>query len=256
MSSGDNFFSPEVFNEATAEIMQRRAAPLAKGADGEAWSRQFASDLTASMNSYMTRNYRDLFERLDVLDAAKGVIMVRLENVSTRPVEEVKVDVNGGQLFMEGPVATSRFRSLGTKLLRIPAIKPGEKSEFYILTTQDMSPGGTGPRVQVSSKDQAFPIVVHAQGAPVQPTLKAVGWIAFATLYVALIVAGLGVKALSLTGVRFGLLTPARAAEHVSEQAAPAPAPAFETPAPVPARPAAPPRTETELKAWQGPRSP
>ena len=244
---GDPFFKPNVFSEATAEIMQQRAAPLAKGTDSATWSQQFASDLTMSMNNYMSRNYSDLFNRLEVIQAAKGAVLVRIENVSSKPVEEVKIDVNGGQVFMEGSVDASRFRSLGTKLLRIPVIKPGEKNDFYVLTTQDMSLGGTGPRVQVSSKDQTFPIVVHAQDAPLQPTTQAAGWIAFATLYATLILGGLSVKMLSFMGLRFGVLT-----ENMAVAAA---LPGTVTPTPAQAPRSDMPRSAAELKAWQGPKS-
>ena len=242
VSSIDKFFSQDIFDQAVAEIMQRQPAPLAKGADGGAWSQALASDLTASLNNYMARRYRDSLERLDVSSQAKGLVLVRIENISGAPVEDFRVEVNGGQLFMEGPAPTVKLRSLGARAMRIPAIAPGEKADLFVLTTEAIG-GSIAPHVLVSSKGQPFPIVMHAQDEPAGAMLKAAAWVAFGTLYMALILTGLGLKALSLMGVRFGVL--------VTEKSAPTAAPASSVSpslAPAQSTPAAP-------ETWQRPQA-
>lgn len=242
----DNFFAPEVLSEAVRAITARQAPPFAKGADRDAWSREFASDLMLSLNDHMGRRYRDSLQRLDVANEAKGLVLVRLENVSKAPIEEIRVEVTGGQLFME---MTGKFRSLGTRALRLGTLGAGEKIDLSVLTTQDMSLNGEGPRVRVSAKDQQFPVVVHAQNAPLWPAQLNPKWIAFTVVYLALILAGLGVGTLSLMGMRWSL--PARVKKvspSVDVRDDPAPAP---QPVPPPA-----PLTPTETAAWRRPGSP
>lgn len=249
-SAVDNFFAQDVFREAVAAFAGRQ--PLPKGVDSEAWRQEAAISLTASANDYMARRYGDALQRMGVANDARGVVLVRIENVSAAPVEEIRLEVTGGQLFMEGPAATPKLRSLGTRAMRVGALQPGGKAEFFALTTQDMSPDGAGPAVKVTAKDQTFPVVVHPQNAPLQPSLRDAGWIAFGAFYLALILSGLGVMMLSLMGVRFAVVTagtkaPAAAtAPSVSVSSAPAPAP-VQPPLQL---------TAAELKAWQRPNSP
>ncbi|MHB1204079.1 MAG: hypothetical protein ACYCZX_00815 [Rhodospirillaceae bacterium] len=241
-SSVDNFFAQEVFREAVAALAERR--PLPKAVDAEAWQQEAASSLTASANNYMGRRYGDALQRMGVANDARGIVLVRIENVGAAPVDEIRLEVTGGQLFMEGPAGTPKLRSLGTRAMRVGALPPGGKTELFALTTQDMSPGGAGPAVKVSSRDQVFPVVVHAQDAPSRPTLQDAGWIAFATFYLALILSGLGFMALKLMGVRFAVVT---AGGKISAPVAAAP-PVSPVPAPVQ-------MTAAEAKAWQRPNS-
>lgn len=245
----DNFFAPDVLNEAVKAIIARQAPPFAKGADRDAWSREFASDLMLSLNDHMGRRYRDSLQRLEVASAAKGLVLVRLENVSKSPIEDIRVEVTGGQLFMEMAPSAGKFRSLGTRALRLGTLGAGEKIDLSVLTTQDMSVNGEGPRVRVSAKDQQFPVVVHAQNAPLWPAQVNPKWIAFAVVYLALILAGLGAATLSLAGVQWAL--PARvkkvsASADVREDPVPASQPAL-PPAPL---------TSTEAAVWRRPNAP
>lgn len=199
----DNFFTQDVLSQAVVAIVERKAPPFAKGADRDAWSRDFATDLTIGLNDHMGRRYRDSLQRMDVTNQAKGLVLVRVENQGKAPVEDIRVEVAGGQMFMEGAPAAAKFRSLGTRALRFGAIGPGEKADLFVLTTEDMSPGAGGPRVKVSAKDQTFPVVVHSLDSPARPTPEDLRWIAFAVVYLALIFAGLGMKAASLAGMRW-----------------------------------------------------
>lgn len=237
----DNFFTQDVLSQAVTAIVERKAPPLAKGADRDAWARDFASDLTVALNDHMGRRYRDSLQRMDVTNQAKGLVLVRVENLGKAPVEDIRVEVAGGQLFMEGAPAAAKFRSLGTRALRFGVVGPGEKADLFVLTTDDMSPGAGGPRVKVSARDQTFPVIVHALNAPERPTREDLRWIAFAVVYLALIFAGLGIKAFSLAGMRW---------VPVAKKAVPgaAPAPLSLTPvAPVVQPPGDP-------AAWQRPR--
>ena len=241
-SAVDNFFGPEVFQEAVAAFVERQPAPLPKGADSEAWRQEAASSLTTSVNNYMGRRYRDALERMYIANDAKGVILVRIENLSAAPVDEIRLEVAGGQLFMEGPAASSKLRSLGARAMRVGALAPGAKAELFVLTTQDMSPGAEAPAVKVTAKDQTFPVTVHAQNAPLRPTLRDAGWIAFAALYLALILAGVVVGMLSLMGVRFAVVVAGRKPMPIASE--PPASAVFTPPAPL---------SDAELKAWQRP---
>ena len=240
MSTVNNFFAPEVFENAMTAFAKEKPAPFAKGADGEAWQRDLASSFRTHVNDFVSRKYIDSLERIAVTNEAKGVVMVRIENVGIAPIEEIRLEVNGGQMFMEGPAAAAKLRSLGTRAMRVGTLAPGAKAEFFAMTTLDLSPGAEGPRVKVTAKDLMFPITAHAPDAPLRPTLREAGWIAFGTIYLALILAGLGVKLLSLMGVRFNVATAG------GEKASPGAgnAPAFPAPAPL---------TAAEMKAWQRP---
>ena len=241
-SAVDNFFTHDVFSEAVAAVLQSRPPPFPKAADRDAWSKDLASDLTSSLNTHMARRYIDSFQRLGVTNAAKGLVLVRVENVGAKPVEEIRVEVTGGQLFMEGSPSAAKFRSLGTRAVRLAAVGPGEKTDLFVLTTEDLSPGSAGPRVKVTAKDQTFPVIVHALDAPLRPTQRDIGWAAFGVVYLALILAGLGVKAFSLTGVR---TAPPAADTKGSGRAIFSPPP---VPAPVQL-------SAAELKAWQRPNA-
>ncbi len=225
-SSSADFFSQDVFKDATAAIMERQAPPFAKGADRDAWARGFVSELTTHLNNFMARRYVDSLQRLEVENQAKGMVLVRIANVGGQAVEDIRVEVNGGQLFMEGSPAAAKFRSLGTRTLRLGTLAAGEKIDLSVLTTQDMSLGGEGPRVKVSAKDQQFPVIVHAQGAPLWPALPDIKWLAFAVVYLALLLAGLGVGILSLAGTRTGLAPGAKASSRATATPLAAPAPA------------------------------
>ena len=244
-SSSPDFFSSDVFKDATAAIMARQAPPFAKGADREAWSREFSSELTSSLNNFMARRYTDSLQRLSVANDAKGMVLVRLANTTDKAIEEIRVEVTGGQLFMEGSPTAAKFRSLGTRALRLGTLGPKENIDLAVLTTQDMSLGGEGPKVKVSAKDQQFPVVVHAQDAPLWPGLPDLKWIAFAVVYLALILAGLGMAIFSLSGARRA--TPAAAVKAASPpvRSHPVPPPAV-APAPL---------SVAQLKAWQRPGS-
>lgn len=250
----DNFFSPDVLSDAVAAITARQAPPFAKGADRAAWSKEFSSDLMLSLNEHMGRKYRDSLQRLDVANEAKGLVLVRLENVSKAPVEEIRVEVSGGQMFMEGSPSAAKFRSLGTRALRFGALGAGEKSDLFVLTMEDLSPGSGGARVKVSAKDVAsFPVVVHSLDTPARPSEKDLRWIVFGVVYLSLILAGLGTKAaLTLAGMR-----PAPAVMEASPNAAPEPAP---SPRVQPARtavvaPPPPPPPPAEPRVWQRPKA-
>ena len=125
--------------------------------------------------------------------------------------------------------------------MRVGVLQPGDKTELFAMTTQDMSPGANAPAVKVSSKELQFPVVQHPQNAPLRPTAQEAGWIAFGAFYLALILAGLGVKVFSLMGVRFALVTPEKAT------------PPFTAAPPVAVVPAAP-LTATAQAAWQRPK--
>lgn len=247
-SSSADFFSNDVLKDAAAAIMERQAPPFAKGADRETWSREFTAELTSSLNNFMARRYTDSLQRLSVTNDAKGMVLVRLANTTDKAVDEIRVEVTGGQLFMEGSPTAAKFRSLGTRALRFGTLGPKEKIDLAVLTTQDMSLGGEGPKVKVSAKDQQFPVIVHPQDAPLWPGLPDLKWIAFAVVYLALILAGLGMAILSLAGVRpvasAGPKSPASRAAAVST--------ALAVPIPVPAPVQ---RSAAELKAWRRPGS-
>lgn len=238
----DSFFTQDVFNEAVAAVLRSRPPPFPKAADRDAWGKDLASDLTFSLNSHMARRYIDSLQRLGVSNDAKGLVMVRVENVGAKPVEEVRVEVMGGQLFMEGSPSAAKFRSLGTRAVRLAAVGPGEKLDLFVLTTEDLSPGGAGPHVKVTAKGQTFPVIVHALDAPLRPTPRDIGWTAFGVVYLALIFAGLGVKAFSLTDAR---TAPPTADTMASGRAIFSPAPVS---APVQL-------TDAELKSWQRPNA-
>lgn len=196
-SATSDFFTQDVFRDAVGAIMDRQAPPFAKGADRDAWARDFVSELTATMNSFMSRRYVDSLQRLGVANDAKGLVLVRVANVGKAPVEEIRIEVTGGQMFMDGSPAAPKFRSLGTRALRFGTLAPGDKSDLFVLTTEDMSPGVGVPKVKVTAKDVSFPVVIHMLDAPARPTPQDLKWIAFAVFYTALILAGLGVKLFS-----------------------------------------------------------
>ncbi|MBX7200183.1 MAG: hypothetical protein K1X51_12515 [Rhodospirillaceae bacterium] len=228
-SATSDFFTQDVFKDAVTAIMDRQAPPFAKGADRDAWTRDFVSELTGTMNSFMARRYVDSLQRFGVANDAKGLVLVRVANVSKTPVEEIRVEVTGGQMFMDGSPAAPKFRSLGTRALRFGTLAPGEKSDLFVLTTEDMSPGASGPKVKVTAKDVSFPVAVHALDAPARPTPEDLKWIAFAVIYAALILAGLGVKMFSFLGP-----APSQQAAKISSRVASAPAasmPVFQPPA-------------------------
>jgi hypothetical protein len=222
-SSLDTFFNEDIVNRITADILERHPAPLAKGADRAAWTQAFYADLMESLNDYMGRHYRDSLERLEVSKDIKGQVLVRIANAGSSPVEGIRVEVAGGKLFMEGPPDV-KLRSLGTRAMQIPAVAPGEKLDLFVLTTEEIGAGAAAPLVKVSSRGQPFPIAVRAPETR-EAKLKSAGWIAFGTLYAALILGGLFVKGLSLTGVRLMLLKPERkpAARAAGTAAPPAP---------------------------------
>ena len=241
-ASVDRFFPPEVLSEATADFLKRRPLPFPKGADADAWSRELAADLTASMNTHMARRYIDSLQRLQVTNEAKGLVLVRVENTSAAALEDVRVEVMGGQLFMEGTPTAAKFRSLGARAVRLTTVAPGEKINLSVLTTEDMSPGGAGPHVKVTAKDQTFPVIVHPLDTPSRPTQRDAAWAAFAVSYVALILAGIGVAGVSL------LKTPAPATAKKTSGPTNMAA-ALPTAAPVQL-------TTAEAKAWQRPGTP
>jgi hypothetical protein len=237
-SSLDTFFSRDLVNQTAADILARHPAPLAKGSDRDAWMQEFSADLMASLNDYVGRRYRDSWERLEVSNDLKGQVLVRLANLGGSPVEAIRVEVAGGKLFMEGPPDV-KLRSLGTRAMQIPAMAPGEKLDLFVLTTEEVGPGAAAPIVKVSSKNQPFPINVHAPETA-DAKLKFAGWVAFGTFYAALILGGLFAMTLALFGVRIGFRVPRKKPAARTPESSVVPR----------ATPAAPP---VEAAAWRRP---
>lgn len=240
-ASSSDFFSNDVFKDATAAIVERQAPPFAKGADRDAWLREFTAELTSNLNSFMARRYTDSLQRLSVTNDAKGMVLVRLANTTDKAVEEIRVEVAGGQLFMEGSPSAAKFRSLGTRALRLGTLGPKDKIDLAVLTTEDMSLGGAGPKVKVSAKNEQFPVIVHPADGPLWPALDP-KWIAFAVVYLALILAGLGVAGATLAGGRGRAPVVAVApASRTASTAIPAPPPI--------------PLSDAQREAWRRPGS-